>query len=121
VLRLLPTHAREIRIGDKVEVAIRPEDLHARPGLPLPNAVNTVAGELVTLLFCGSSLESKIRIGEETVLLDLPRGMGFAEGAPVSLEIPPASVTLWLTDSDSPALNGPGAVRCHSQSERMAG
>jgi ABC-type Fe3+/spermidine/putrescine transport system ATPase subunit len=121
-LKLPPMDLTGIQRGDKVEVAIRPEDLRVRPGLPPPNAINTVAGEVVTMLFCGGSLESKIRIGDETVLLDLPRGMGFTEGAPVALEIPPTAVTLWLAGADRQVPRRPEAAgNCQGHGARMAG
>jgi ABC-type Fe3+/spermidine/putrescine transport system ATPase subunit len=124
LLKLLPSNIAGIRVGEKVEVAVRPEELQVRPGLPRADAVNTVAGEVVTLLFCGGSLESKIRVGHGTVLLDLPRGMGFTEGCPVSLEIPSSSASLWLSDPGNrePRREGTGpAGVCRVRSERMVG
>jgi ABC-type Fe3+/spermidine/putrescine transport system ATPase subunit len=79
--------------GD-VELSIRPEDIavhRSHPGEPN----NLLCGRLEALLFLGDSYESPVRVGEQTILLELPRSGGWRQGEEIYLTLPPGALRLW--------------------------
>ena len=82
---------------EAVEVAIRPENIRAlAPGSSARTAgANAIEGRIEDLLFTGDSYESRIRLGSESILFELPRDRGWREGQFVTLEFADHNVTIW--------------------------
>ena len=80
-----------------VEVAIRPENIRAlaTDGGARSAGANAIEGRIEDLLFTGDSYESRIRVGGESILFELPRDQGWREGQTVTLEFADHNVTVW--------------------------
>ncbi len=81
--------------GQKVAVAIRPEDIVIDPGQAAAN--NQLEGTIDATLFIGDRFECHVRIGEQTILVYAPRNRQLQEGQRVRLYFPPESVSVWPT------------------------
>lgn len=82
--------------GD-VRLAIRPEDITARP-FHAASAVgpNWVRGTIRSLLFVGSTSEARIALaGGQLLPIYLPQGEEWTEGSEVALFLPPEKTSVW--------------------------
>ncbi len=96
-----PVRARAadgVRFGvrEPASISVREGDVTVRgAGEPAPGEANRVAGRLETLLFTGDRCEARIAVGDATVLIEVPRQSGLAEGQPVMLEFAASATTAW--------------------------
>ncbi|MSQ52528.1 MAG: ABC transporter ATP-binding protein [Betaproteobacteria bacterium] len=88
--------------GDPVEIAVRPEHITATvPGGATRNpGTSAIEGRIENLLFTGDSYESRISVGSEGILLELPRDQPWREEQTVILEFSDHNVTLWPLDGE---------------------
>jgi iron(III) transport system ATP-binding protein len=99
---VVPGGPEVVREGELVEVAARPEDVRVAASPAELPAHNVLEGRIETLLFVGSGFECKIRVGGQTVLLELPRSVAWAEGQSVYIHLPPQATRVWsLADADA--------------------
>jgi iron(III) transport system ATP-binding protein len=91
----VPCGPEAVREGELVEVAARPEDVRVAASPAELPAHNVLEGRIETLLFVGSGFECKIRVGGQTVLLELPRSVAWAEGQAVYIHLPPQATRVW--------------------------
>ncbi len=80
--------------GTRVEVSIRPEHVRINPG-DGDGETNTLSGVIDDLLFTGSSFETRIHVGDATILLELPPDQGWREGDTLTLALDTAAISLW--------------------------
>ncbi len=88
----------EVRTGDHVVIAIRPEEVRLareREG----DGLNQVPCRVETAIFLGDRYECHLRYGTTTFTLPTSRGQPFAAGQSVSLKISSDSVRIWRKDS----------------------
>jgi iron(III) transport system ATP-binding protein len=79
----------EARIGDKVTIAIRPENVTLLPHRGDPGTPqNHFAGTIDTITYVGNLLDCVVRVGEERVRLQLQPPATVDRGAPVRLAFP---------------------------------
>ena len=79
--------------GTRVLVSVRPEDIDVvdDPG----GGENMIEGTVETLLFVGDRTECRVRVGNETVVVYVPRGRELRQGQRVFLRLPVAAVRIW--------------------------
>jgi iron(III) transport system ATP-binding protein len=78
---------RSLAGGAKVRVSIRPEDLSSHAAMP--DAVNTIEGQLVFAAFAGAAVEAELRCGETTIQCLLDRDADLTPGRTVTLRAKP--------------------------------
>ena len=83
--------------GDSVELSIRPEFI-VLLGDGEADRPNAIAAIIEDLLFTGERFETRLRIGGDSILLDLPSDRGWREGQSVRLCLPPEAVSLWRNE-----------------------
>jgi ABC-type Fe3+/spermidine/putrescine transport system ATPase subunit len=86
--------ARGVAPGERVEVSTRPEQIRVLPDGE-GGGRNVVAGVVEDLLFTGSAFEARIRIGTQTVSLDLSPEIAWREGQSIGLGLDADAVSLW--------------------------
>ena len=93
---------KDIKHGDEVYCAIRPEDMIVRPAdSPGPLKMG-LQGSLETLLFVGDHYEGTMRITtSESILLFLPKTERWKEGQQVTVEFPPEALTVWAREKEA--------------------
>jgi ABC-type Fe3+/spermidine/putrescine transport system ATPase subunit len=92
----LRANGHAILADHAVEVAIRPENIRAyAAGGARTAGTNAIEGRIEDLLFTGDSYESRIRLGGESVLFELPRDQKWQEGQTVILEFGDHNATVW--------------------------
>ena len=84
----------ELTPGDAVEIAIRPECVEVRAD-GNGGGDNAVAAVIDELLFTGERFETKLSIGSDSVLLELPSGTAWRHGQSIGLMLPAAKLSLW--------------------------
>ncbi|MEX0729800.1 MAG: ABC transporter ATP-binding protein [Aquisalimonadaceae bacterium] len=104
-------------VGDRMEIAIRPEEVRVGGVDQDLRGGNVVEGRIEALLYVGSCFESKIRIGKESVFLDIPRSINWKEQQPIFIQLPESSITLWPLEKSGP----PSAPDGCRQSSEMVG
>jgi ABC-type Fe3+/spermidine/putrescine transport system ATPase subunit len=77
-----------------VEVSIRPEDILVDRSPPHP-ADNVLSGCIEALLFLGDTYETRVRVGEHTITLELPRSQEWREGQQIYLTLPAGALRVW--------------------------
>lgn len=94
-------HATEsdLAVGQKVVVAIRPEQIGVKPLKRKSNArssdENLAVGIIETLMFAGDRYEARFRAGNVAFLGYVPRGGSWQEGQQVILNFPPEDLSVW--------------------------
>ena len=83
-----------LKPGDKAEVSIRPEYAEVLRE-PRGSAANVVAGTIEDLLFTGDGFETRTRIGDGTILLQLSADGAWREGQNIALHLRQDAVTAW--------------------------
>ena len=93
----LRANGHAVACNQMVEVAVRPENIRAVADgqSHRPPGINSIQGRIEDLLFTGDSYESRIRLGEGSVLFELPRGQSWKEGQIVTLEFGDHNGTVW--------------------------
>jgi ABC-type Fe3+/spermidine/putrescine transport system ATPase subunit len=86
-------------MGQKVMVAIRPEQIGVRPLVGEFNAEsngeNASVGMIETLLFAGDRYEARFRAGETAFVAFVPRSQSWSEGQKVILNFPAKELSVW--------------------------
>lgn len=91
----LPTH-HDIPIGARVYVSLRAEDVS--PGSEsIPDGVRLPA-RVVESRFLGSKVEYVIRVGQQNLVLELPRSVAVSAGDSVDLYVPRERIRIWKKD-----------------------
>jgi ABC-type Fe3+/spermidine/putrescine transport system ATPase subunit len=101
-----PTPDAGLSSGAALDLSIRPEDVGVATEPPAA-ADNVLPATIETLLFLGDSYESQVRVGTQTVVLELSRGQSWREGQPLYLTLPPAALRVW--DAGAAGTSPPGA------------
>ncbi|MGE3933558.1 MAG: ABC transporter ATP-binding protein [Rhodospirillaceae bacterium] len=84
--------AGAVTAGDRVELSIRPEQVHLTADAGPRNAL---AGTVEDLLFTGAAFEARIRLGGQSVTFDLPPDGDWREGQRIALGFDPAALSVW--------------------------
>jgi ABC-type Fe3+/spermidine/putrescine transport system ATPase subunit len=84
----------DVEVGVDVELSIRPEEVEVL-GSGCGQLPNIVDGSIEALLFVGGHYDARIRIGEATITLELPRGRDWREGQTLSLRLPETAIRVW--------------------------
>jgi ABC-type Fe3+/spermidine/putrescine transport system ATPase subunit len=93
------------RPGDHAEISIRPEHVQVlrEPGLPGGNgangARNVLPGVIEDLLFTGDCYETRIRVADDSILLELPSTESWREGERLGLRFREDAMTLWRDEA----------------------
>ena len=77
-----------MRAGDAVMVAIRPEHVALSVGDAPPSGPNVVAGEVDAVIYLGNLLECTVRVGAQTLRVQLHPTAPVTRGARVQLALP---------------------------------
>jgi ABC-type Fe3+/spermidine/putrescine transport system ATPase subunit len=87
---------RNMRTGDRVQVAIRPELASVQADAQAASGPNRLTGHIEALLFIGDHYEAtlQLEIGQR-VMAYLPAVDGWREGQSVSLTLPADDVRIW--------------------------
>lgn len=88
----------EIRPGDSVVIAIRPEEVSLaseREG----NGFNQVPCLLERAVFLGDRYECHLRYGEKTFSLPASRSLPFSQGQKICLKLSPGSARIWRKET----------------------
>ena len=86
-----------LKAGDKAEVSIRPEYAEVLRDGAANGQTNVVTGTIEDLLFTGDAFETRVRTGNETLLLQLPADGAWREGQGIALYLREDAVTAWPT------------------------
>lgn len=84
----------EVTVGKEVYVSARPEDIAVmEPSHGTGD--NKLKGTIETLLFVGERTECQVKVGEERILVYVPRTRLLEPGQAISLYLPMDAVNLW--------------------------
>ena len=81
-------------VGQRVSVAIRPEDIQVEDGQS-SEACNRLEGTITALLFLGERYECHVQLGQEPIVLYFPRPIQYREGQTIRLHFPATALTAW--------------------------
>jgi ABC-type Fe3+/spermidine/putrescine transport system ATPase subunit len=81
-------------VGQRVLVAIRPEDILVEEGAA-GDSCNRLEGTIAEMLFLGDRYECHIRVGGQEIILYFPRSTPYREGQPVRVHFPPSALSVW--------------------------
>jgi hypothetical protein len=73
-------------------VALRPEDVRLEPVAGEPSGLT---GTLADLIYCGDHFEAAVRVGENEVVLEVPKEVRAERGQLVALRCDPGKVKTW--------------------------
>jgi ABC-type Fe3+/spermidine/putrescine transport system ATPase subunit len=82
------------KVGQAVFLAVRPEDINAHPK-QIPERENRLEGRVEALLFLGDKTECQVRVGEERLLVYVPRHWSLDTGDFISVQIPMDVTQVW--------------------------
>jgi len=82
------------RMGQRVFLAIRPEDIIVDPA-GTPDGCNELEGTISALQFQGDRYECHVQMGEERIVLYYPRPSPYREGQTVRFCFPASALSLW--------------------------
>jgi iron(III) transport system ATP-binding protein len=94
LLRLKVDAAVTSKVGDAVFVAVRPEDISAN-AVSSPEKENRLEGTIEALLFLGDKTECQVKVGEERLLVYVPRAWTLASGDKIPVRIPKGVARVW--------------------------
>jgi ABC-type Fe3+/spermidine/putrescine transport system ATPase subunit len=80
--------------GHAVEVSIRPEYVRLHDGREA-GPPNTVAAQIEELLFTGDCFETRLRVANESVFMELPADRTWQTGDSLKLELPVHALSIW--------------------------
>ena len=86
-------------IGERVLVAIRPEDARIESS-DSDNRDNVIPCEVENILHLGRELELVLRVGGRVCTLMVPRERGMEQCRTIGLHVPPEHLRVWVTDSE---------------------
>ncbi len=84
----------KLSIGQHVYLSVRPEDI-AVVERGRDTGGNSLKGTIETIHFVGDRSECQVKVGEERVLVYVPRKQVFEPGEPIHLFIPRDAINLW--------------------------
>jgi ABC-type Fe3+/spermidine/putrescine transport system ATPase subunit len=84
----------KLTAGQEVYVSVRPEDVVVRAESD-STLDNSLKGTMETLLFVGDRSECQVRVGEERILVYIPRNQVLQPGQTIFLHIPRDAVNVW--------------------------
>ncbi len=90
----LTVHANGLRPGSPVRVALRPEDVQVER-LDGDRAAGGLVGTIEQITYYGDHFEGEIRVGSNSVLLELPKEQRLTRGQRVVLRVAPERVKTW--------------------------
>ncbi len=93
--------AMAVKAGDGAEISIRPEHIEIVPEQAANGAPNVVGGKIEDILFVGDRFEGRVRVGGETIVIDLPSDGEWRDGQTLRLLFGQDAVTLWPDDAPS--------------------
>ena len=86
-------------IGERVLVAIRPEDTRIESS-DSDNRDNVIPCEVENILHLGRELELVLRVGGRVCTLTVPRERGMDRCRTIGLHVPPEHLRVWVTDAE---------------------
>ena len=86
-------------IGERVLVAIRPEDTRIESS-DSDNRDNVIPCEVENILHLGRELELVLRVGGRVCTLTVPRDRGMDRCRTIGLHVPPEHLRVWVTDAE---------------------
>jgi iron(III) transport system ATP-binding protein len=87
-------NGEKLSVGQEVYASVRPEDVEVME--PGQNSDNTLRGIIETLLFVGDRSECQVKVGDERILIYIPRNLTLEPGQTISLRLPRAAVNVWV-------------------------
>ena len=90
-----------LRPDAAAELSIRPEFVVIVPA-GAPARPNSIEAAIEDLLFTGDRFEARMRVGDDSVLFDLPSDRAWREGERVRLHLPPEALSIWPLAPDAP-------------------
>ena len=90
--------APAVKAGDQAEIAIRPEHIEFLSESGSDNGLNVVSGEIEDILFVGDRLETRVRVGGVSIIVDLPSQGAWRDGQTLYLKLGQDVTSLWPDD-----------------------
>jgi ABC-type Fe3+/spermidine/putrescine transport system ATPase subunit len=94
--------ATAVKPGDRAEISIRPEHIEILPDQPADGAPNVINGEIEEILFVGDRFETKVGIGGESIIIDLPSEGAWRDGQKLYIRFDRDVTSLWPLNETSP-------------------
>lgn len=88
---VLHVYTGDKQFAGKVHVVIRPENLEYSE---LPAGENVLSGIVESVMFLGDKVETRVKIGETSLIAYLPNKVSPREGEPINLHIDPDRIAL---------------------------
>jgi ABC-type Fe3+/spermidine/putrescine transport system ATPase subunit len=92
----------EYSSGDAAELSIRPEHIELVGEDEAAGGPNVIVGVIDELLFTGDCFETRINIGHQSILLDLPSDEAWKEGQELALRLREDAISVWPDDPAAP-------------------
>ena len=83
------------KIGDKVIVAVRPENMNATREETSETGVNVIQGEVEQAVFLGDSIDCQLSVGGQMIRAKVEQTADLAVGETLSLAFRPESCTVF--------------------------
>ena len=90
-----------VKAGDRTEISIRPEHIEIVPEQKANGMANVVSGEIEDILFVGDRFETRVRVGGESIIIDLPSDGAWRDGQTLRLRFGEDATTVWPDDAAS--------------------
>ena len=87
--------AMKVKAGDRAEISIRPEHIEILPEQPANGACNVISAAIEDILFVGDRFETRVGIGSESLIIDLPSEGAWRDGQTLHLRFAPDVTTVW--------------------------
>jgi ABC-type Fe3+/spermidine/putrescine transport system ATPase subunit len=85
-----------LAVGDRCQLAVRPERLAITPGTVPGGGENALLAIVEALFFLGDRFEARLGLpGGQQIHVALPRSAAWREGEPVTVVLPREAVRLW--------------------------
>jgi len=94
--------ATAVKPGDRAEISIRPEHIEILPDQAADGAPNVINGEIEEILFVGDRFETKVGIGGESIIIDLPSEGAWRDGQKLYIRFDRDVTSLWPLNETSP-------------------
>ncbi len=88
---VLRVYTGDKQFTGKVHVVIRPENLEYSE---LPAGENVLSGTVESVMFLGDKVETRVKIGETSLIAYLPNKVSPREGDPINLHVDPDRIAL---------------------------
>ena len=101
-LTVTGSSAITVKAGDRAEISIRPEHIEILPEQAANGAPNVFSAEIEDILFVGDRFETRVGVGGESIIIDLPSEGAWRDGQTLHLRFAPDVTTLWPVEAASP-------------------